>query len=388
MISFDLSDEQRAYRDMAREFARNEIAPVAGQYDRSGEFPWPIVHKAFDLGLVYASVPEEYGGAGIGVLAECLIAEELTWACAGVSAAPVVSSLIASGLSLAGSEEQKRRYLPELIRDRKLVAYALTEPGAGSDAAAIVSTARRHGDDYVINGVKSFISLAQEASYFLVFAKTDPEDPHRGMSAFLAPRETPGLSIGQKDEKMGQRCADTSQVFFEDVKVNKADRIGAEGEGFKLAMEIFNRSRPLVAAAGVGIASRAFDMATEYANERHAFGRPIIDHEGVGFLLADMFIEIEAARLLCWQAAWRLDCGLPSSAHASAAKCCGADVAMKVTTDAVQIFGGYGYIRDYGVEKLMRDAKVLQIYEGTTQIQRLIIARSLKRSAKAPASQL
>jgi len=383
VIDFQLSPEQQSFRDLARDFARHEIVPVAGDYDRSAEFPWPVVHKAFEVGLVYPNIPEEYGGAGIDLVSECLLREELSWGCAGISGAIGLSPLIALGLMIGGSEEQKRRYLPELIRERKLAAYALTEPGAGSDAAAIQTRAVRHGDDYAITGSKCFITIASEASYFLVFAKTNADDPHRGVSAFLVPRGTSGLTVGKKDDKMGQRAAGIAQVFFEDVKVPKRDRIGAEGEGFKLAMEVFNRSRPLVGAKGVGVARRAFEMASEYANQRRTFGKPIIDHQGVGFLLADMYIQIEAARLLCWKAAWLADRGCDNSVAAAAAKCFAADTAMRVTTDAVQVLGGYGYIRDYGVEKLMRDAKVIQIYEGTTQIQRLIIAKKLKRRAGA-----
>jgi len=379
MISFALSPEQEAFRSLAREFARNEIAPVAADYDRSGEFPWPVVEKAFDAGLVYPNIPEAHGGPGLDALGECLLSEELAWGCAGISGAIGLSALIAHALLRAGSEEQKRRYLGEFLGDRKLAAYALTEPEAGSDAAAIQTRACRHGDEYVIDGSKTFITIAAEASYFLVFAKTNPHDAHHGISAFLVPRDAPGLTVGKKDDKMGQRAADTCQIFFQDVRVHRREMLGAEGEGFKLAMAVFDHSRPVVGAKGVGIARRAFEMATDYANQRRTFGRPIIDHQGIGFLLADMFIRVEAARLLCWQAAWRADSGIPSSPLASAAKCFGADVAMQVTTDAVQVFGGYGYMREYGVEKLMRDAKVVQIYEGTTQIQRLIIARSLKR---------
>lgn len=382
MIDFALSPEQESCRRLARDFARHEIVPVADHYDRTSEFPWPVIQKAFDAGLVYPNIPEAYGGAAIDTLGECLIREELSWGCAGIGGAIGLGAIISYGLAIAASEEQKRRYLPELLNERKLAAYALTEPGAGSDAAAIQTRAARHGDEYLITGSKSFISLAAEASYFLVFAKTNPEEGARGISAFWVPREAPGLTIGKKDEKMGQRAADTCQVFFEGVKVPEGDRIGAEGEGFKLAMKVFDHSRPVVGAIGVGIARRAFEMAAEYANQRKTFGRPIIDHQGVGFLLADMYIEIEAARLLCWQAAWRADRGLELAAAASAAKCFSADVAMKVTTDAVQVFGGYGYMREYGVEKLMRDAKVVQIYEGTTQIQRLIIARSLRQKER------
>jgi acyl-CoA dehydrogenase len=379
MINFALSEEQRAVRDLAREFARNEIAPLAAQYDRSGEFPWPVVHKAFDVGLAYPNIPEVYGGPGLAVLDECLIAEELCWGCAGIAGAITVSNLVAGALHLAGAGEQKQRYLPELLQQRKLASYALTEPGAGSDAAAISTTARRGDGGYLLSGTKSFITNAGEASYFLVFAKTDPAAGHRGLSAFLLPRDAPGLAVGPPDHKMGQRAADTRQLFLEDVRASSEQRLGAEGDGFKLAMEVFNRSRPTVGAVGVGIARRAFEMAAGYANQRQAFGRPILDHQGVGFLLADMFIQIEAARLLCWQAAWRLDQGLAAGVHAAAAKCFAADVAMRVATDAVQVFGGYGYLEDYGVEKLMRDAKVVQIYEGTSQIQRLVIARSLKK---------
>lgn len=379
MLSFELSDEQRMIRDMARDFAVNDILPVAEHYDQSDEYPWPVVRKAQKAGLVGANIPEEYGGPGLNVLEECLINEELAWGCSGIQTALMLNGLAAWPILLAGSKEQKRYYLPRLTEKNEMGAYALTEPGAGSDVAGIATTAVHKGDEYILNGSKTWITNAPVANFFCVFTKTNPQGRHKGMSVFVVERNTPGVSVSKPIPKMGQHASWTGEIVFEDAHVPAENMLGREGEGFLIAMQVFDRSRPPVAAAAVGVARRAMEEATKYAKERKAFGKPIIVNQGVSFMLADMAIQIEAARLLTHKAAWLVDCGESNTMNSAFAKAFAADTAMKVTTDAVQVFGGYGYSREYPVEKLMRDAKIYQLYEGTSQIQRVIIARELGR---------
>ncbi|MBI1784304.1 acyl-CoA dehydrogenase family protein, partial [Candidatus Sumerlaeota bacterium] len=311
---------------------------------------------------------------------ECLIQEEFAWGCAGICGALTISNIPSIGLLLAGTEEQKKRLLAPVIADRKLVAYALTEPGAGSDVQKIRTAARKIGDEYSISGTKCFITIGDAASFYLLFAVTDPSKGYRGITAFFIPSDRAGVRIGPAEKKMGQMAAHIATLSFDEVKATSAEIIGGEGNGFKLAMEVFNRSRPTIAITAVGIARRAFELAAAYANERQTMGAPIIQHQGVGFMLADMDIAVQAARLLTHESAWLVDQGRDNRIQAARAKCFAADACMKVTTDAVQIYGGYGYMKEYPVEKLMRDAKVTQIYEGTTQIQRVIIAKSLTMS--------
>lgn len=377
MIDFELTDEQRAIQKLAHEFAEKEIVPVAAEYDQTGKFPWPVVEKAYDVGLMNVNIPPEYGGPGLSLLDECLIGEELSWGCAGIRSALALNQLAALPLLIAGSEEQKRKYLTRLTSERQMAAYALTEPAAGSDVAGIQTTARRHGNVYVITGTKNFISNASVANWYVVFAYTDREKRHRGISAFIVEREMKGVVVGRKDDKMGQRAADAAQVILEEVEVPVANRLGDEGEGFKIAMRVFDFSRPAVAAAAVGVARRATELAIAYARERRAFGVPIAQHQAISFKIAQMAMETAAARWLTWHSAWLADRGQRNTLEAAYAKCFAADTAMRVTIEAVQVFGGYGYIKDYPVEKLMRDAKVFQIYEGTSEIQRLIMAREL-----------
>lgn len=379
MLDFQLSDEQRMIRDLAHDFAANEILPVAAHYDESDEYPWPVVRAAQKTGLISLNVPEEYGGPGLAVLDECLVNEELAWGCSGIQTALMLNSLAAWPIILAGNREQKRRYLPRLTDGGELAAYCLTEPAAGSDVAGILTTARRDGEEYVLNGSKTWITNAPVASFFCVFAKTDPQAGHKGMSVFAVERRMPGVTAGQPIRKMGQHASWTGEVVFEDVRVSCENLLGKEGDGFMLAMQVFDRSRPVVSAAAVGVARRALEEATRYARERKAFGKPIITHQGVSFMLADMAMNTEAARLLTYKAAWLVDRGTPSAAASAFAKAFAADNVMKVATDAVQVFGGYGYSSEYPVEKLMRDAKIYQLYEGTSQIQRVIIARELGR---------
>jgi acyl-CoA dehydrogenase len=379
MLDFQLSDEQRMIRDMARDFAVNEILPVAEHYDQTDEYPWPVIRKAQQTGLISGNIPEEYGGPALGVLDECLINEELAWACSGIQTALMLNSLAAWPIILAGSKEQKKRYLPRLTTGKELAAYALTEPGAGSDVAGITTTAVRHGNEYILNGSKTWITNAPVANFFCVFTKTDPQGRHKGMSTFVVERDTPGVTVSKPIPKMGQHASWTGEIVFEDVHVPAENLLGQEGQGFIIAMQVFDRSRPPVAAAATGVARRAMEEATKYAKERTAFGKPIIVNQGISFMLADMAMQVEAARLLTHKAAWLVDCGESNTMNSAFAKAFAADTCMKVTTDAVQVFGGYGYSREYPVEKLMRDAKIYQLYEGTSQIQRVIIAREMAR---------
>ncbi|RIK42882.1 MAG: acyl-CoA dehydrogenase [Chloroflexi bacterium] len=378
-LQFELSGDLEMLRDLARDFTRKEIIPKAEYYDRSGEWPWEIFHKARKAGLVNLNIPEAYGGMGASVLEECIVAEEMAYGCSGIETALLLNQLGALPIILAGTEAQKERYLPQLTEEGKVISYCVTEPDAGSDVAGIKSTAVKKGDVYVLNGSKTWITDGPVASLFIVFAKTDPDAGHKGMSCFVVERDFPGLSTSQPLEKMGQHAAQTCQVFFENVEVPAENLLGNEGDGFLIAMKVFDRSRPPVAAAATGVARRALDEAVKYAGERTTFGRPIRDHQGLGFILADMKIRVEAARALAWKAAWLVDQGRRNTLEAAIAKAFCADAAMQNATDAVQVFGGNGYSREYPVEKLMRDAKIYQIYEGTTQIQKMIILRELYR---------
>jgi acyl-CoA dehydrogenase len=379
MLSFNLTEEQEMIRQMARNFAKKEILPAAEHYDQSDEYPWPIIRKAQKAGLLSSNVPEAYGGPGLGVLEECIINEELAWACSGVQTVIMLNNLAAWPIILAGSADQKERFLPRLTDGGQLAAYALTEPAAGSDVAGILSTAVRQGDEYILNGTKTWITNAPVSSFFIIFAKTDPEAKHRGISAFIVERDWPGVSCGKPIPKMGQHAAWTGEIVLEDVRVPAENRLGNDGDGFLIAMKVFDRSRPPVAAAAVGVARRALEESTRYSMERKAFGKPIAALQAIGFMLADMAINVEASEHLVRHAAWLVDNGQSNVKEAAMAKAFAADMCMKVTTDAVQVFGGYGYSREYPVEKLMRDAKIYQIYEGTSQIQRVIIARELTK---------
>jgi acyl-CoA dehydrogenase len=376
-IGFDLTPEQQQLKETARRFAVEEMVPKAAQYDADHTFPADIVRKAWDVGLMNPQVPATYGGLGLGVLDTCLIDEELNYGCAGISNAMGASNLAICPLVIAGNEEQKKRYLGWLTSEPALAAFAITEPGAGSDVAAMSTSYRKVGDEYVLNGTKHFISNGSMAHWYVAFATRDKNLRHSGISCFVFPADTPGIKRMRMGHKMGQCAADTAEVVFEDVKVPRAALVGVEGEGFKIAMQTFDRSRPEITSIGIGIAQRALDESLKYAKERVAFGQAIANFQAIQFMLADMAIEIEAMRLLTHKAAWLLDQGAPSPIVSSYAKAFGADMAMRITTDAVQIFGGYGYMREYPVEKLMRDAKLLQIYEGTSQIQRVVIARNL-----------
>jgi len=376
-ISFALTDEQKELRALAREFAEKEIRPRAAEYDEHQTHPADVIAKAHELGLMNAHLPAEYGGLELSGFDGMLIGEELAWGCSGMATSIAANTLGAAPVLIAGTDEQKRRFVAPLVDEPILCSFALTEPNAGSDVSGIQTTAVRHGDEYVLNGSKMFITNAGHAAWLVVFASTDKTKGHRGLSAFVVPTDARGVTVEKHLDKMGQRATDTSAIAFQDVRVPVENRLGEEGDGFKIAMKTLDFTRPGTAAGAVGVAQAAFDYAVEYAKTRVQFGQPIAMNQGVNFLVADMATEIEAARLLVWQAAWLFDRGERATLQSSYAKRFAADTAMKVTTDAVQIFGGYGYIKEYPVEKLMRDAKLFQIYEGTSQIQRLVIAREI-----------
>lgn len=375
MYKFDLSEEQLALQDMARRFTREQVIPVAGELDQKAEFPREICRAAWELGLMNVEVPEEYGGLHLGIFDNCLINEELAYGCVGVATTITGNSLAATPILIAGSDEQKKEYLGRLCSEFIFASYATSEPDAGSDVAGLRCKYERRGDDFVLNGSKQWITNASHANFFVIFATSDASLRHKGISAFIVPADTPGLKVGKKEDKMGQRASNTAQVHLEDVVLHKSLLIGAEGDGFKIAMRTFDRTRPDIGSFACGIMRRALDESVAYAKERKTFGVPIAEHQAIQFMIADMAIAYEAAHLLTYKAASLLDQGAPGTVISSYAKAFAADNAMKVTTDAVQIFGGNGYVKEYPVEKLMRDAKLLQIYEGTSQIQRVIIAR-------------
>ncbi len=377
MLNFGLSDEQRALVDVAKRFARERIIPVAAECDRESRFPKDVFTAAHELGLVNMTVPAEYGGAGMGELDNALIAEQLAYGCTGIQTSLLANSLALTPIKLGGNDAQKKKYLGMLTAEPLFASYCTTEPSGGSDVAGLRTTFKAHGDDYVLNGEKCWITNASFASFYVVFATSDPSKRHRGIAAFIVDRESPGLRVGKHEDKLGQRASDTAAVHFEDVKVPKANMLAPEGEGFKLAMETFNQTRPDIGAMATGLMQRCLDESVAYAKERKTFGVPISEHQLVQAMLAEMAIGAEATRLLYQKAAWNLDNGVRDPIVSSFAKAYGADTAMQCAIDAVQVFGGNGYVKDYPPEKLMRDAKVLQIYEGTSQIQRLVIARAL-----------
>jgi acyl-CoA dehydrogenase len=378
-VSFALTEEQKELRRLAHTFAEREIRPVEAECDADMRHPAELIGQAHELGLMNVHVPAEYGGLGLSAFDGLLVGEELYWGCSGIGTSITANGLGAGPVILFGTPEQKARWLPPLLERPILCSFGLSEPGAGSDVAALRSTAVRDGDEYVLNGSKTFITNAGHAEWAVIFAKTDPKAGHRGMSAFVVEMSSPGVTIEKHLEKMGQRATDTSAFALHDVRVPAENRLGEEGDGFKIAMATLDFTRPGTAIGAVGVAQAAYEHALEYAKERVTFDLPIAMHQAVGFMVADMATEIQASRLLCWQAAWMIDQGHGREAtlYSSFAKRFAADTSMKVTTDAVQVLGGYGYIKEYPVEKLMRDAKLFQIYEGTSQIQRLVIAREI-----------
>ena len=383
-MNYLFTEEQVMIRDLARQIAEEKIAPAAAQYDESGEFPWDIMKVIADSDLFGIYIEEKYGGTGGGVMNLALATEEFSKACGGIAVCYAASALGAYPIILYGSEEQKQKYLPDLASGKKLAAFALTEAGAGSDAGAVATIAKKDGDYYILNGTKQWITNGGEAEVYTVIAVTDKTKGSRGASAFIVEKGTPGFEFGKKENKMGIRASATRELIFNDCKIPKENLLGKEGLGFIVAMKTFDKSRPGIGAQSVGIAQGALDHAIKYAKERVQFGKPISSFQGIQFMLADMATQLEAARALTYAAARIIDSGEKDTSRISAqAKLFASDACMKVTTDAVQIFGGYGYMKEYPVEKYMRDAKITQIYEGTNQIQRGIIASGLiKESLK------
>jgi acyl-CoA dehydrogenase len=377
MFGFELSDEQKDLKAVARKFAEQEMIPRAREYDEKEIFPLDVAQKAHDAGLMNFGVPKELGGLGLGILDTCLIVEELNYGCAGISNAIAANDLATLPILIAGGDEQKRHYLGGLIEKLTFCAFAITEPNAGSDVASMSTSYRREGDEFVINGTKHFISNGSKASWYAAFATCDKRLKHKGISCFVFPSNLPGITKTRMHGKLGQRAADTGEIVFEDVRIPASALVGREGEGFKYAMGTFDRSRPEIGAIAIGLSQRALDECLRYAKQRSAFGQPIANFQAIQFMLADMAIDLEAMRLLTYKAAWQVDHDPTPNIVSSISKAFAADACMKICVDAVQLFGGYGYMKEYPVEKLMRDAKLLQIYEGTSQIQRVVISRHL-----------
>jgi acyl-CoA dehydrogenase len=385
VVDFTLTDEQKALRELAHDFAEKEIRPVAWEYDKDSTWPADVFAKAHEVGLMNTHVPEEYGGPGLSYLDGCLIEEELSWGCSGITTSLGANGLAAAPVILAGSEEIKKKYLGMLVEELKYASFCLTEPGAGSDVSSMRTRAVRKGDKYVITGQKCFITNGSHADWYTVYAKTDPDAGHRGISAFVVPRDET-VVIDKKEDKMGQRASNTATVTFNETEIPADHILGEENKGFKVAMMTLDRTRPGVAAMATGIARAALEFAVEYSKERVQFGVPIAMHQAIQFMIADMATKVHMSRLATWQSAVLLDNGMRNTIESSHAKRFAADSAMEVATDAVQVYGGYGFIKEYPVEKLMRDAKIMQLYEGTSQIQRLVIAREtlLPRRVEEP----
>jgi acyl-CoA dehydrogenase len=376
MIDFSPTDEQWALRELAHDFAEKEIRPVAWEYDREATWPRAVIEKAWEVGLMNPHIPEEYGGAGASFTDGVLIEEELGWGCSGIGTSISCNGLASAPVLLGGSEQIKKTYLGMLTEAPKLASFCLTEPDAGSDVSGMRTRAVKRGDTYVINGSKTFITNGGYADWYTVYAKTDPDAGHRGISAFVVPRDA-GVVVDKHEDKMGQRASNTATITFNDVEIPAENLLGEENHGFRLAMMTLDRTRPGVAAMAVGIARAAFEFATAYSKERVQFGVPIAMHQAIQFMIADMATKVHLSRLATWNSAVLLDQGRRNTLESSHAKRFAADSAMEVATDAVQVYGGYGFIKEYPVEKLMRDAKIMQLYEGTSQIQRLVIARAV-----------
>ncbi|MFP4473380.1 MAG: acyl-CoA dehydrogenase [Candidatus Omnitrophota bacterium] len=382
-MDYLLTEEQQMVRDICRQVAEEKIMPVAAEYDEKEEFPWDIVKVMAQSDICGVYIPEEYGGMGGGILELCIAAEELSRGCAGIGLAFAGTALGTDPILLYGNDEQKKKYLPPIASGEKLAAYGITEPAAGSDVSAMQTTAVKDGDHYVLNGTKHFITNGGEADIYTIVAMTDKSKGTRGASVFVVEKGTPGFTFGKKESKLGIRASTTRELIFSDCRIPKENLLGREGQGFLIAMRTFDMSRPGIGAQAVGIAQGAFDAAMQYSTERVQFGKSISSFQGIQFMLADMATQIEAARALIYSAARQIDAGVKDiTMQSSMAKMFASDVAMKVTTDAVQIFGGYGYIKEYPAEKYMRDAKITQIYEGTNQIQRNIIALDLIKKTK------
>ncbi|MDR4982140.1 acyl-CoA dehydrogenase [Bacillus cereus] len=379
-MHFKLSEEHEMIRKMVRDFAKNEVAPTAAERDEEERFDRALFDQMAELGLTGIPWPEEYGGIGSDYLAYVIAIEELSRVCASTGVTlSAHTSLAGWPIFKFGTEEQKQKFLRPMAEGKKIGAYGLTEPSSGSDAGGMKTTAKLDGDHYVLNGSKIFITNGGIADIYVVFALTDPESKQRGTSAFIVESDTPGFSVGKKESKLGIRSSPTTEIMFEDCRIPVENLLGEEGQGFKVAMQTLDGGRNGIAAQAVGIAQGALDASVEYARERNQFGKPIAAQQGIGFKLADMATDVEAARLLTYQAAWLESEGLPYGKESAMSKVFAGDTAMKVTTEAVQVFGGYGYTKDYPVERYMRDAKITQIYEGTQEIQRLVISRMLTK---------
>ncbi|EOO15078.1 acyl-CoA dehydrogenase AcdA [Bacillus cereus] len=379
-MHFKLSEEHEMIRKMVRDFARNEVAPTAAERDEEERFDRALFDQMAELGLTGIPWPEEYGGIGSDYLAYVIAVEELSRVCASIGVTlSAHTSLAGWPIFKFGTEEQKQKFLRPMAEGKKIGAYGLTEPSSGSDAGGMRTTAKRDGDHYILNGSKIFITNGGIADIYVVFALTDPDSKQRGTSAFIVESDTLGFSVGKKESKLGIRSSPTTEIIFEDCRIPVENLLGEEGQGFKVAMQTLDGGRNGIAAQAVGIAQSALDASVEYARERHQFGKPIAAQQGIGFKLADMATDVEAARLLTYQAAWLESEGLPYGKESAMSKVFAGDTAMKVTTEAVQVFGGYGYTKDYPVERYMRDAKITQIYEGTQEIQRLVISRMLTK---------
>ncbi|PFG78174.1 butyryl-CoA dehydrogenase [Bacillus sp. YF23] len=379
-MHFKLSEEHEMIRKMVRDFAKNEVAPTATERDEEERFDRELFDQMAELGLTGIPWPEEYGGIGSDYLAYVIAIEELSRVCASTGVTlSAHTSLAGWPIFKFGTEEQKQKFLRPMAEGKKIGAYGLTEPASGSDAGGMKTIAKRDGDHYILNGSKIFITNGGIADIYVVFALTDPESKQRGTSAFIVESDTPGFSVGKKESKLGIRSSPTTEIMFEDCRIPVENLLGEEGQGFKVAMQTLDGGRNGIAAQAVGIAQGALDASVEYARERHQFGKPIAAQQGIGFKLADMATDVEAARLLTYQAAWLESEGLPYGKESAMSKVFAGDTAMKVTTEAVQVFGGYGYTKDYPVERYMRDAKITQIYEGTQEIQRLVISRMLTK---------
>ncbi len=377
MLDFELTPEQKTLVEETRRFTREKIIPVAAEADRTHQFPMDVFKEAWELGFVGPNFPEEYGGAGMGEVDHVLITEELAFGCTGIQTSMTANVLAATPLLIAGNDEQKKKYIGMLTSEPVFASYAITESAAGSDSAGIQTRCRKDGNDWIVSGEKIYITNAAWARWYVVFATVDPSRRHKGIMAFVIDRDAPGVSVGKTEDKLGQRASNTAVINFDEVRVSSANVLAEEGHGFKLAMQTFDRTRPDIGAGACGLMRRAMEESIAYALERKTFGVPIAEHQMVQAMIAEMGIRYEATRLLVQKAAWQIDNGGRNSLVASYSKAFGADSAMQVATDAVQVFGGNGYITEYPVEKLMRDAKILQIYEGTSQIQRMVIAKNL-----------
>uniref|UniRef100_A0A8R1E3B6 Medium-chain specific acyl-CoA dehydrogenase, mitochondrial n=2 Tax=Caenorhabditis japonica TaxID=281687 RepID=A0A8R1E3B6_CAEJA len=379
-LDLDFTPDQIEFRNNIRKFVAEEITPVAAEYDKSMEYPWPILKKAHSLGYLTADIPEEYGGLGIDMVTNCIMSEEIAYGCSAIGTALMANDLALSPLILAANDDIKKRFLGRMIDNPFVASFAVTEPGAGSDVAGVKTKCEKKGDEYIINGSKMWITNAGHANWFFVLARSDP-DPKvssgKAFTAFVVEGDSPGLTRGRKEINMGQRCSDTRGITFEDVRVPASNVVGAPGEGFKVAMRTFDKTRPTVAAMATGLAYRCLDVATQYSLERKAFGTKIANHQGVSFLLADMAVNAELSKLMTYKSAYEADAGRPGSYYASLAKLFASDAVNSAATNAVQVFGGAGFNTEYPAEKLMRDAKIFQIYEGTSQVQRMVVARQL-----------